>query len=118
MSKYIKTELDLRDACRSAGVWYVGSFMIEYLMRKEEWMDPDRKQEFIKSMHEKYKGIDEDITGTRTRANAMIRIIEAGKVKEALDLVIQSNGRKLGCADSKEYARQLLEKIETGQITV
>ena len=100
MSKKIENHFELKDVCRSAGLWYVGSFLLEFLKRKAEWQDADRKQEFIKSLYLEYPGIDDDISGTTTRANAMIRIIESDKVKDAMQLVLDANEKKLGCVES------------------
>lgn len=117
MNKPIKNHFELKAVCRNAGLWYVGSFMVEYIKRKDEWKNKDTKQEFIKSMFTNYEGIDSDISGTTTRANAMIRIIESRKVEDALALVLEANNSKLGCTASKENAREVLDRLATGQLT-
>ena len=116
MSKQIDNHFELKDVCRSAGLWYVGSFMLEFLKRKEEWQDADRKSEFIKSLYQEYPGIDDDISGTTTRANAMIRIIESGKVKDAMQLVLDANEKKLGFLESKTNAKVVLDMLEKGKL--
>ena len=116
MSKKIENHFELKDVCRSAGLWYVGSFMLEFLKRKAEWQDADRKQEFIKSLYLEYPGIDDDISGTTTRANAMIRIIESDKVKDAMQLVLDANEKKLGCMETKTNAKAVLDMIENGTL--
>ena len=115
MSKKIENHFELKDVCRSAGLWYVGSFLLEFLKRKAEWQDADRKQEFIKSLYLEYPGIDDDISGTTTRANAMIRIIESDKVKDAMQLVLEANEKKLGCMESKTnvfFASAFWQKLQ------
>lgn len=116
MSKKIENHFELKDVCQNAGLWYVGSFMLEFLKRKAEWQDADRKQEFIKSLYLEYPGIDDDISGTTTRANAMIRIIESDKVKDAMQLVLDANEKKLGCMESKTNAKAVLDMLENGTL--
>ena len=117
MSKEIKTTMELMDVCRSAGLWYVGSFMLEMLMTRERWENKDTKGAFVEYMHHEYN-CDSDISGTRTRVNAMIRIIESHKVEEALELVLAANDDKLGCDQSKENARVVLKLIKDGKLKV
>lgn len=116
MSKKIENHFELKNVCRSAGLWYAGSFMLEFLKRKAEWQDADRKQEFIKSLYLEYPGIDDDISGTTTRANAMIRIIESDKVKDAMQLVLEANEKKLGCMESKTNAKVVLDMLDNGTL--
>ncbi len=118
MSKEIKNRFQLVDVCRSAGLWYVGSFMEEFLRHREKWEDEETKNEFIEYMFNEYGGADKDINGTRTRVNCVIRIIESGCVEEALNLVLEANDNKLGCQQSKINAKSTLEKIKDGILKI
>ena len=117
MSKEIKTTLELMDVCRSVGLWYVGSFMLEMLMKRSEWENEDTKSDFVAYMHHEYN-CDSNISGTRTRVNGMIRISDSRNVEEALGLVLAANDAKLGCDQSKENARVVLELIKDGKLKV
>ena len=116
MSKPISNHFELKDVCRNAGLWYVGSFMLEYIKMKEMWSNPDTKSAFIQYIYNEYSGIDDDISGTTTRVNAMIRIIESRKVEDALHLVLAADDRKLGCAESKENAKVTLDMLSSGKL--
>lgn len=118
MSELISNHFELVDACRSAGLWYVGSYMLEFLMRKEQWENPETKQSFIRYMFtECGDGVcDKDIAGTRTRVNAIIRIIESRKVEDALELVLEADDSKLGCTESKVNAKETLARLRDGRI--
>ena len=116
MSKLITNQTELVEVCRSAAYWYVGSYMLEFLMWREQWENPDTKPAFIQYMFAEYGGGDNNISGTRTRVNAMIRIIESRKVEEALELVLNTDDRKLGCAQAKINARETLMRLRNGQI--
>ena len=116
MSKIISSQLELIDVCRSAALWYVGSYMLEFIMKREQWENPDTKDAFVHYMFTEYGGGDKDESGTRTRVNAMIRIIESKKVKEALNLVLDADDRKLGCPQAKINAQVTLDWLATGKI--
>ena len=111
MSKKIK---DLKAVCRSAGLWYVGSFMEEFLRHREKWENEETKNEFVEYMYNEYGGADKDIYETRTRVNCVIRIIESGLVLEALKMVLEANDNKLGCYQSKINAESTINKIKNG----
>lgn len=117
MSKPINNHFELKDVCRSAGLWYVGSFMLEFLMQRERWENPDTKNDFVRFMFEEFGVGDSDISGTRTRVNAMIRIIESRKVEDAMQLVIDADDIKLGCDESKVNAQIVLDKLNSGELT-
>ena len=117
MSKPIQNHFELKDVCRTARLWYVGSFMLEFIKMKELWSKPDTKANFIRYMFNEYSGIDDDISGTTTRVNAMIRIIESRKVEDALRLVLEANDSKLGCAESKENAKVTLDLLVSGKLS-
>lgn len=113
MSKKINNYFELKNVCRSAGLWYVGSFMYEFLEKRDEWQSSDTKEEFIKYMFKEYGAGDNDISGTRIRVNCIIRIIESGYVVDALNMVLQANDDKLGCAESKINAQWTLDAINS-----
>lgn len=114
MSKPIKI---LVDVCDSAGLWYVGSYMLEFIMQRERWENPDTKNDFIRYMFEEYGAGDKDISGTRTRVNAMIRIIESRQVEKALTQVLEANDIKLGCPQAKINAQIVLDKLKSGELS-
>ena len=114
MSKPIKTYLELVKVCRSAGLWYVGSFMSEFLEKRELWSNSETKGQFIYHMLSEY---DSGGSGSSaiTRINCVIRIVESNRVKEALQMVLDCNDKKIGCEESKINARECLEDILNGK---
>ena len=96
-SKKIKDYFELKDVCRKANSYFVGSFMLEMIMRRKEWENLETKTFFIESFHKEYFAWDENckIERARNRVNAVIRIIESGMVEDALQYVIDSNNRKM-----------------------
>ena len=116
MSKEIENYFELKRVCRSAGLWYVGAFMIEFLMQQDKWSNPDTKNDCVEYMYRECGGTDSDINGTRVRVNSVIRIIESRRVEEALELVLAADDRKLGCSEAKENARATLERLRNGEI--
>lgn len=61
--------------------------------------------------------MDYEYSSTRTKCSAIISIIEAGKVIEALQFVLQTNDKKV-IKESKENAQALLDAISVGKIVL
>ncbi len=116
MSKPIANPFELKNVMRNAGYWYVGSFMLEFLTQQERWKNPDTKPSFIRYMHDEYD-FGDDISSTTTRVNAMIRIIESRMVETAMEFVLAANDNKLGCVESKINAKEVLARLQSGEIT-
>ena len=115
MAKKIEGYAKLIDVCRSAGLWYVGSYIGEFL-RNDKWRNPETKDEFIEYMYREYGAGDSDISGTITRVNCLIRIVESGYVIDALNMVLEANDKKLGCNQSKINAQATLDLIKNGKL--
>ena len=115
MSKKIESYAELVRVCRSAGLWYIGSFMTEFLEKQELWRDPERKGEFIHYMLSEYDVGDSESSAI-TRINCVIRIVESKKVADALQMVLDCNDKKLGCPESKINAQLCLEEIAKGNL--
>ena len=119
MSKPIKNHFEMIDVCRKASSYFVGSFMLEMIKRRNEWENPATKAEFVESFHRSYFAWDEtcSVERTRNRINCLIRIIEAKRVEDALQYVIDSNPEKMDIPEAKENARVTLELIRSGKLT-
>lgn len=117
-SKKIKNHFELIDVCRKATSYFVGSFMIEMIMRRKEWENPETKTAFIESFHKEYFDWDDKctISRTRNRVNLVIRIIESGLVEDALQYVLDSNDRKMNIPEAKENAEYTLDLIKSGKL--
>lgn len=117
-SKKIKDYFELKDVCRKATSYFVGAFMLEMIMRRKEWENPETKTSFIESLHKEYFAWDENckIDRTRNRVNVVIRIIESGMVEDALQYVIDSNNRKMDIPEARENAIKTLERIKSGEL--
>ena len=111
MSKIIKNYSELTRVCKSAGLWYVGSFMSEFLDKRELWSNPDKKGEFIHYMISEYDVGDSESSAI-TRINCVIRIVESNMVENALKMVLECNDKKLGCPDAKINAQLSLNEIK------
>ncbi|MDB2110732.1 hypothetical protein PMW03_11310 [Clostridium paraputrificum] len=68
------------NAFNSAGAWFILNQIEEFL----DWDEGD-KSTLIKNMHA--KGFDDEVIGTRTRVNAILRLIKNGWVKRALEKI-------------------------------
>lgn len=112
------TEQQLKRAWQSAGVWFVGSYMEMFLMKKSELDESRVREELIEVIynHPDYKA-DKNPSGTRIRVNALYSIIKGGCVEDALEKVISSKQVGQANPESVKAARQVLEKIKQGEIS-
>jgi hypothetical protein len=103
----------------SAGAWFIVSFMGEFVINYPKFCDDqDKRNEFAEYIQAEYgKALDYEYSSTRTKCSAIISIIEAGKVIEALQFVLQTNDKKV-IKESKENAQALLDAISVGKIVL
>ena len=116
--KKIQNYFELKDVCRKATSYFVGSFMLEIIMRRKEWEDSDTKTAFIESFHNEYFAWDESCTlaRTRNRVNLVIRIIQSRMVEDALEYVLASNQLKMDIPEARENAEDTLARIRSGHL--
>ena len=117
-SKEITSYKELMEIYRKATAYFIGSFTMEIIKRREEWENPATKTAFIESFHKEYFAWDENwsISRTRNRVNCVIRIIKSHRVEEALELVINSDDMKMGIIEAKINAQATLEYIKSGKL--
>lgn len=120
MAKKIKDYSELIRICESAGLWFVGSFLLEIIKCYDEFLEPESKANFINRFFKDYSSASEngDIMQVRNKINCCIRIINSGEkyIIKALEAVIETNPKKLGCPESKENAQYLLNLIKNKEI--
>jgi len=104
----LKTLKDIR----SAGGWFVGEYAAivdEHYEQLEN--DKGYKAEFIKKIYLE-GGRDSEIGGTRTRVNALMRIIERKQIVNALEYVIESSRIKKNDFNAVQVAKQTLKQFK------
>jgi hypothetical protein len=110
------SKVQLETACGAASLWFVGLYMETFLHRINELRDRLQKTKLVEEIYNNGKNtFDRDIGGTVTRVNSLKRLIEGGRVKEALEKVIYS---KTNNPDAVEKANNLLKKIESGEFII
>lgn len=103
------------DDIKSAGQSFIGLYMSDMLGRIPELDDKVKKVKLIEEYHSRQYGFfDKDIGGTRTRVNAVVRIIRADKVLYALGKVDGSDPRVVPEAVAK--AKETIGKIKNGKL--
>ena len=99
------TDKQFINSYRSAGLWFVALYMEEFLLRVDELDDDLLKNKLIEEIYDNGENtFDKEISGTRTRVNALYRIIKAGRVIEALEIAINSKRLK------KSFLKQLVRQ--------
>ena len=95
---------------RSTGVWFVGEYAGRILENIEHLKhDKGFKHDFMERIH-KESDRDSDIGGTKTRVNALIRIIERNELEDALRYVIESKRVQDNDPQAIKAAEKTLEK--------
>ena len=112
-------KFDLRRKVQTAGIGTVGIFMEEFIHAYEKWHgERGSKAEYIRWFHDEYgKNMRWDFDSTKTKCYAMMEIIEQHRVLDALDLVLNSNDKKVE-EEAFENAGSLLDKIIDDQIVL
>lgn len=112
--KEISSYAELDRAIKSAGAWFIGSFMVEFVDEFDKLADKDKKKDFIEYFYkEYYEGIG-DKKELIDKINIAIRIIESEMVEEAMKYVLDCNDKKIGCDMSKTNAILLMERLADG----
>ena len=106
---------DLQDAIKSAGAWFIGSFMMDFIDNYEKFQDKKTKTVYIEYFMKEYDVATTDFTQLRNRINLAIRIIESGMVMDAMEYVINCNDNNMDCEESKVNAQYLLDCLKTGE---
>ena len=97
---------------KTAGAWFVGVFMREILHEYPKFCDDvDKRSEFIKYFHKEYReNLGYTFDTTKAKCYAVIEIIKAGRVLDAIEHVIESNDKKVP-EEAYEAASELLDDI-------
>lgn len=106
---------DMKDVIESAGAWFIGSFMMEFVDNYEKFQDKKTKTEYIEYFLKEYDVVTSDFQQLRNRINVAIRIIESGMVEKAMEYVLERNDNNMDCAESKVNAQYLLDCLDRGK---
>lgn len=103
----------------TAGAWFVGSFMGEFIHDYSIWHDTENgKPEYIKRIHNEYgKAVDYEYASTQTKCYALMSIIENHMVLDAIDHVLNTNKEKV-TEGAQENAACLLDSIVSGKVVL
>ncbi len=103
----------LKRNIESAGGWFIGEYTALILSKFNELEnDKDFKNEFVRDVFHS-QGRDKDYGGTRTRVNAVIRIIKSNKVVDALEYIVDSVRINKEEPKAAQMAKEALSKIKS-----
>ena len=106
---------DMEWAIQKAGAWFIGSFMVEFVDSYEQFQEKNKKADFLAYFMKEYDTVTDDENQLRNRVNLIIRLIESGMVKDAMEYVLNTNNDKLGCDESKTNAQFMLDRLKSGE---
>ena len=97
---------------KTAGAWFVGVFMREILHEYPKFCDDvNKRSDFIKYFHKEYgENLGYTFDTTKAKCYAVIEIIRAGRVLDAIEYVIETNEKKVP-EEAYEAAAELLDDI-------
>jgi len=97
---------------KSAGGWFVGEYAaLVYELYEKLKNDNEYKTEFIKQIYLE-TGRDNDLSGTRTRVNSLMRIIQRHELVEALEYIIKSDNINKNDGNAVKAAKKNLAQIK------
>jgi hypothetical protein len=105
-------------AYRSAGLWFVALYMEAFILRFDELQDEIKKMYMITEIYDNGDGPDKDEGGTRTRVNSLLRIIESGRIIEALEVAAESSRLMTDFPNAVRTAIELLNRINNGSFVL
>ena len=111
----MRSDSKILNDIKSAGKNYL-ALNIEYvLLNIDDMEDMDFKNKVINKQFQEQKGFsDKDISGTRTRVNALLRIIYANKIIYALEQINKDDPRILD--EAFEEVQNIITKIKSKEI--
>ena len=104
---------------QSAGAWFVGVFMGEFLVKYPDYSkDTASRVAFINYIHEEYgRNLEYSFDSTKTKCYALMSIISGGRVMDALEHVVNCNEKKVS-EDAINSAMELIDAIVKEKITL
>ena len=105
-------------AYRSAGLWFVALYMEAFILRYDELQDDIKKIYITSEIYNNGNGPDKDEGGTRTRVNSLLRIIDSGRIIEALEVAANSSRLKSDFPNAVKTAVELLSRISSGELVL
>ena len=111
------TYTEMLDKIHSAGAWFVGVFMGEFVNRYDDYnKDTASRASFINYIHKEYgEKLGYSYDSTKTKSYALMSIIREGRVVDALEHVINCNEKKVP-EDAVDNAMEVIDAIVKGNI--
>ncbi|MGL5646246.1 MAG: hypothetical protein ACRDDY_00210 [Clostridium sp.] len=103
------TEDQFKRAYQSAGVGFICEHVKFFLENKVRLEDRDEKRKIIEDIFKRSN--DRYITGTRTRVNALLKIVQADRVKDGLHDILKSKRAKEMYPEAVKEVEELLKEL-------
>ncbi|MGL4850618.1 MAG: hypothetical protein ACRC28_17135 [Clostridium sp.] len=103
------TEDQFKRAYQSAGVGFICEHIKFFLENRARLEDRDEKRKIIEDIFQNSN--DKYITGTRTRVNALLKIVQADRVNDGLNDILKSKRAKEMYPEALKEVEELLRKL-------
>ena len=106
------TDKQFNDAFTAAGAWFIALYS-EVVIGNIERLnyDKDYKKQFIQNIYNDGNGPDKDESGTNVRINSLMRVINGGRIIEALEKIVNSKRVAKDFKEAIVEAEKLLTQI-------
>jgi len=108
----------LRRKINTVGVWYFVTFLKEVLENYNALQDGEKKQRFIEKTKDGAHGGEISDASASTKVNAVLSIIRARKVTEALQVIVEETSPTKVPMNTIENAVAILDGIKNGTIVL
>ncbi|MGL4876116.1 MAG: hypothetical protein ACRC30_15865 [Clostridium sp.] len=103
------TEDQFKRAYQSAGVGFICKHIKFFLENRTRLEDKEEKRKIIEEIFQNSN--DRYITGTRTRVNALLKIVQADRVNDGLNDILKSKRAKDMYPDALKEMKRILENL-------
>ena len=106
----------VRRKINTIGVWYLVTFIGKIIKNYIEFSDVDKKQHAVGNMKQAAFGGEISDASATVKVDAILMIIRAQKVVEALEIIIKETSPNKVPPNTIEKATSILEEIKRGTI--
>lgn len=106
----------LKRKIQTVGTWYFATFISEVLVNYKDLQDIVKKQHFIEKLQAYAAGGDISLESTTAKVNAMLEIVRANQVIEALNIIVEETNPNKVPQETIECAQATIQYINEGKI--
>ena len=108
--------MELKRKIQTVGTWYFATFIGDVLVNYKDLQDSVKKQHFMDELQKTAAGGEIAYDSTVSKVNTMLAVIRAGKVIEALQIIVDETNPNKVPQETLECASAMIKYINEGKI--